>query len=540
MAASPLILNNPVLTKALQQRAAAAQQQPQGLGTPPIAPATPQPDMHVQVTHTVPGEGPDLGTSVPGAPPSGFTPQPTASMKPLAKVAAPQPNPAELAHQTEYNRLTGAGPNPAEGKSGIQQIKNPVGRTLLQIADAVGGGLFPNIAANIPGTELHHRMLTRNAQGELAQEQKARGETAAQGLEAAKAEHQINMENKATKPDIHAIYAGAVSDAIDRGEDPANDPKAKQALAALTATTAKEPQEKEALPAMLAEATRDAIKNGRDPADDPKVKQIIGVMQNSAKPPAEKEGEMPLGDRVQQINAALARRYQVLHKGVLPPEYMLPPNATQKDAERISGMLKDEEGAQGTKAQRDQAQQNHQETMAMMQQNREQKSSTEMRTAAAKAYAPAMDSAERFNVMAKNYEDAVKNHDQQAMLSLLANHLGMTMGLQKGSRLTRDIIKEAQTSRPWLQGMAAKFDKDGYLTGVTLTPQQMRQMVDLGRERFSEDTTKAKNESDFIGFKDEGPTRTPSKATINHYTALANGDAKKAKELAAADGWTVK
>ena len=98
-----------------------------------------------------------------------------------------------------------------------------------------------------------------------------------------------------------------------------------------------------------------------------------------------------------------------------------------------------------------------------------------------KLYEPAQDSAERFNVMAKNYEDAVKNHDQQAMLSLLANHLGMTMGLQKGARMTKDIIHEAQQSRPWLQGLQAKFDKDGYLTGVTLSPEQMRQMVDLGQ-----------------------------------------------------------
>lgn len=157
-----------------------------------------------------------------------------------------------------------------------------------------------------------------------------------------------------------------------------------------------------------------------------------------------------------------------------------------------------------------------------------------------KEYQPSLDSAERFNVMTKNYEDAIKHHDQQAMLSLLANHLGMTMGLQKGSRLTRDIIHEAQQSRPWLQGLKAQFDKDGYLSGVTLTPEQMRQMVDLGRGRFSEDTVKARNTSRYLGATDDGPERTPSKVTINYYLGLANGDAAKAKELAAQDGWTVK
>jgi hypothetical protein len=90
--------------------------------------------------------------------------------------------------------------------------------------------------------------------------------------------------------------------------------------------------------------------------------------------------------------------------------------------------------------------------------------------------------------MAKNYPDGLKG-DQQAMLSLLSNHLGMTMGLQKGAQLNQAIIAEAQKSRPWLQGLAAKFDKDGYLTGVTLTPEQMKQMLGLGAERYAEDIT---------------------------------------------------
>jgi hypothetical protein len=172
--------------------------------------------------------------------------------------------------------------------------------------------------------------------------------------------------------------------------------------------------------------------------------------------------------------------------------------------------------------------------------NRSDKADTTLRSTAIKTYQPAMDSAERFNVMTQNYEDAIKDHDQQAMLSLLANHLGMTMGLQKGSRLTKDIINEAKNSRPWLQGMVSKFDKDGYLSGVTLSPAQMRQMVSLGQGRFSQDISKARNEAQYIGVKDDGPQRTPSKTTINYYTALAGGDANKAKQLAAADGWSVK
>ena len=157
-----------------------------------------------------------------------------------------------------------------------------------------------------------------------------------------------------------------------------------------------------------------------------------------------------------------------------------------------------------------------------------------------KAYQPSLDSAERLNVMTESYEKAVKDHDQQAMLNLLANHLGMTMGLQKGARMTKDIINEAKNSTPWLQGMTAKFDKDGYLSGVTLTPQQMRQMVSLGQERYAEDTKKSRATAQYLGAKDDGPDRVPGKATINYYLGLSGGDAAKAKSAAAADGWTIR
>jgi hypothetical protein len=156
------------------------------------------------------------------------------------------------------------------------------------------------------------------------------------------------------------------------------------------------------------------------------------------------------------------------------------------------------------------------------------------------AYTPVMDSAERFNVMAKNYEDGIKTHDQQAMLSLLYNHMGMTMGLQKGARMTQALIQEAQKSQPWLNNIKAKFDRDGYLTGVTLSPRQMQEMVHNAQGRFSEDAQKARNESQYLGAKDDGPERTPNASTINYYTSLANGDPNKAKQQAAQDGWMVK
>ena len=100
-----------------------------------------------------------------------------------------------------------------------------------------------------------------------------------------------------------------------------------------------------------------------------------------------------------------------------------------------------------------------------------------------KAVQPRVDSAldadERLSRMESNYAKA-KQGDQQAQLALLADHLGMTFGLQKGARINKGLIEGAEESQPWLQKMGAKFDKDGYLSGVALGPDQMKQMLDLG------------------------------------------------------------
>jgi hypothetical protein len=153
-----------------------------------------------------------------------------------------------------------------------------------------------------------------------------------------------------------------------------------------------------------------------------------------------------------------------------------------------------------------------------------------------KIYSPALDAAERYNTMSQNYLDGVKNHDQQAMLSLLANHLGMTLGGQKGARLNQSIIDEAVKSRPWLQGITSKVDSNGLLTGVTLTPQQMKQMVDLGHDRYVQELTKARALATNAGIT-KAPKMTPNKATIAHYFAMANNDPQKAAQLMAAEGW---
>jgi hypothetical protein len=99
----------------------------------------------------------------------------------------------------------------------------------------------------------------------------------------------------------------------------------------------------------------------------------------------------------------------------------------------------------------------------------------------------------RQDTMHKNLASALKTGDQQAMLSLVANHIGMTLGAQKGARITRSVWDEAAASAPWWDTKMAKFfhtdqstgDRvfDGWKGGINLAPEQMQQMVQLGDEK---------------------------------------------------------
>lgn len=460
--------------------------------------------------------------------PSTTTPDESMSAIPMQRTprvgtgALPEYKPPTTGAQNELSRLQTTG-------SGVSQIQNPLARIPLQILDAVGSGLFPKIAAGIPGTSAHHSVLVNQAEnqvGDEAAQQKTADEAAKTEAETEKEQAQtgaIVHPDTSLKDKFQTAGGGIYNLAEHKWEVP--------------------PPEKDK--DQLLEVNPDIGKNlGLQADEEGKYyipPQAAGSLLKPKEPKEPKEGELPLGDRVGQINEAMKSRYQILHPGAeLPTHYVLPPDATQKDFDRTDKLIEGEEKAFGTKANQEQTNELRKQTMALAAQNKEDKGETAMKQAGLKAYTPAMDSAQRFNVMTKNYEDAVKNHDQQAMLSLLTNHIGMTMGMQKGARITKDILSEAEKSQPWIAGVKAKFDKDGYLSGVNLSPEQMRQMVDLGRERFSEDVTKGKNEASYVGVKDEGPERTPNKSTMNHYLGLANGDVNKAKELAGKDGWTIK
>src|SRR5271156_764389 len=79
---------------------------------------------------------------------------------------------------------------------------------------------------------------------------------------------------------------------------------------------------------------------------------------------------------------------------------------------------------------------------------------------------------------------AAKNGDQQAMFAILSNHIAMTLQ-QPGvsARPTKTMYDEAAGSLPWMQGVSKKFDSDGYLTGLTLSPDQIDKMTSLAHEK---------------------------------------------------------
>jgi len=179
-----------------------------------------------------------------------------------------------------------------------------------------------------------------------------------------------------------------------------------------------------------------------------------------------------------------------------------------------------------------------------------------------KRYDTALDADQRLSRMEAAYGKAVKG-DQQAMLSLLTDHIGMTLGLQKGARITKDILNEAQQSQPWLAQMEAKFESRGYLSGVTLGKDQMSQMLDLGYEARDRSWGSAQDATQMYGVQPpkgaqaifskrkvgekpaltgtlpNGNGRVIDKATAMQFYEAAGRDPQKAQQLATQNGWKV-
>ena len=111
---------------------------------------------------------------------------------------------------------------------------------------------------------------------------------------------------------------------------------------------------------------------------------------------------------------------------------------------------------------------------------------------------PAVESDTRLKIMEEN-ERAALQGDQQAMLSLVSNHIGMTLGQQKGAHINQAVWNEAVESTPFLARAAAKWGPDGFLSGVTLAPQQIHQMVELAKLRREQQWQQAEQAAGVYG-----------------------------------------
>lgn len=408
-------------------------------------------------------------------------------------------------------------PNPigvAQLASKAENIHNPILRALAKVGaygaraiDTAGTIVAPRIAAAIPGSTVNER-LGEARQRAINVEDTETGLKTAQTREAnANADAKDNAQPKPGTPDEQVLAAGTrIAQGVGTKEDMA------------------------------------VVKSFHD----------LNQAKQEAKPTPEGEKAVTDSNQINQINAERAQQWHVMHPNApLDSSYMAKVGDTEKsikEQDERFGRLGGAEGTaatrEATEAQRKIANQQHADTEADRKAQRAEgdatrknQQSTALKEKAITYWQPALDSAERVNVMSKNYREGVDNHNQQAMLSLLANHLGMTMGLQKGARLTKDIVNEAKNSAPWLQTMKAKFDKDGYLSGVNLTPEQMKQMVDLGFERYREDVKKARSMAGYIGVSDE-PPRHISKESAAYYVEGSGGDPAKARQMATEDGWT--
>jgi hypothetical protein len=189
--------------------------------------------------------------------------------------------------------------------------------------------------------------------------------------------------------------------------------------------------------------------------------------------------------------------------------------------DRLAKTIESREGMQQDKFGHDEAMEDQKQVGRMqlqMARQRAMESVARIRAAAAGTKIPPLvgkavdtfqDSQSRMDVMSKAYQDALRDPgNQQAMLNLLANHLGMTMGLQKGARLNQSIIDEAKRSGYLDERIEAHFGTDGYMTGVVLTPRQMSQMVNLAQDRLMEDSRKIVEMEQYFGVKNNANNRS--------------------------------
>jgi hypothetical protein len=384
-------------------------------------------------------------------------------------------------------------------------IQNPVARVLAEIG--VGGLRALDVAGQAAG-----RVVPAIGGIETAIPGSSGYERAKENRQAQQDAQQVELAGKEATTQHMQAETGAIPAETGLKE------------AQTTALQTPKPDKPESPQQVLAGIVSEDLDKGVKPSDDPRVGQVSDTITGLQKESAGVKVPPLSADQASQRNAIWD---PILTKNHLPTS-VFKEGMSDADAKELAGQLNNATGKTQAGVKID-----------LGQDKGSKSENIKARQEVAKIYADPMASAERYNVMTDSLDAALKNHDQQAMLNLLTNHIGMTMGLQKGARITQAILQEAQQSQPWLANVKAKFDKDGYLSGVTLGPEQMKSMVNLARGRFSQDVVKARSLAKYAGAEDDGPDRIPSTSTMHYYLDQARNDVPKAKQLAGQDGWTV-
>ena len=108
-------------------------------------------------------------------------------------------------------------------------------------------------------------------------------------------------------------------------------------------------------------------------------------------------------------------------------------------------------------------------------------------------------------------EEALTNPNPQNDVLLLFNHMGMTLGAQKGARMTVAMIEHAIKSRSVPQDLLALYQKT--VNGQSLTPQQRLQMVNLARELHQLNLKRMDEEMQYYGAGQAGGPQQRPRAT---------------------------
>jgi hypothetical protein len=406
---------------------------------------------------------------------------------PIAKPSALETRTAR--DQAELNRKESTG-------SGISQIKNPLARGTLRGLETIGSIIAPRTTSMIPGTELHHDRLVAQDRSKIGED-----ELDAQ-REATIAK--TGAETEETQSRAHSLDAASAA---------AGQPKAKEE----SWTPFPGFTDADGTP-LLHEANSGQV-----------------VRASDKQPPTGFKASAPKIDKGQPAHITYDAGIPVT---VVSPDGKVYDVNDPKLPPELKPLVDAANRAHGTHI----TEETNKEARAAEAADRRAQHSADARSeaAAGKRYDTALDSEQRLSRMESAYQKGLKG-DQQAMLSLLTDHIGMTLGMQKGARITKDILQEAQQSQPWLAKVLAKFDDRGFLSGVTLGPEQMKQMLELGYGARDRAVQGAFEASELYGVQPpKGANNIFGKRKIGEMPALQQGGGEGGGDAGKPAGATMK